>query len=209
MGDPFKKVRRGEPLQVPAETFNSFIDATRDFKARQRSVAREFQPAFQQAGIVRIKNASGTDRNRFDVLGIDRPIFLPTENLLSFQNQVACVGIVPSEADHYGRFAVLLEPLAVDRIGMACLSGVCPVRLNVLDEEHEFADIEDGCAENLQSGDAGSAFILWKESAEYGDYGGCYGYGSGYSGYGYGYDLLRWAMVRIGNLSDGDSWGTV
>jgi hypothetical protein len=31
-------------------------------------------------------------------------------------------------------------------------------------------------------------------------------------GYGYGYGYyggLRWALVRIGNLSDGDQWGTV
>jgi hypothetical protein len=41
VGDPFKKVRPGEALQIPAETFNTFLDAARDFKARQRSIARD------------------------------------------------------------------------------------------------------------------------------------------------------------------------
>lgn len=203
MGDPFKKVRPGQPLRIPAETFNTFIDAARDFKARQRTVARTAQPAFQQTGIVPIRNDSGSDRDRFDVLGVGGVVIQPFENLLEFQNHPALVGVVPNEADHYGRFAVLLEPLRAGAIGRACLSGVCVVRLNVIDESHDFADVEDGCTENLKTATVGSAFILWKEPADYGDYGGCYDY------YGYGYGLLRWAVVRIGNLSDGDQWGTV
>jgi hypothetical protein len=76
------------------------------------------------------------------------------------------------------------------------------VRLNVLDEEHEWADIEEGETDSLKTDTAGSAFILWKEPSG----------GSGYGGYGYGYGYygsLRWALVRIGNLSDGDQWGSV
>ena len=58
---------------------------------------------------------------------------------------------------------------------------------------------------NRDGGDRGdSAFILWKEPPGGSGYG-----GSGY-GYGYGYyGSLRWALVRIGNLSDGDQWGSV
>ena len=204
MGDTFKKVQSGDPLRIPAETLNTFIDAARDFKARRQSRTREPQFDFRQTGIIPVKNNSGADRNRFDVLGIDRPIFAPVDSLASFQDRVALVGAVPTEADHFGRFVVLLEPLRAGAIGQACVSGVCQVRLNVLDEEHEFADVDDQCAENLQTGTSGSAFILWKEPAEYGDYGGCYDYD-----YGYGYEILRWAVVRIGNLSDNEQWETV
>jgi len=200
VGDTFKKVQSGDPLRIPAETFNTFIDAARDFKSRRQSRTRESQVEFRQTGIIPVKNNSGADRNRFDVLGIDRPIFTPADNLLSFQNQVSLVGVTPTEVDHLGRFVVLLEPVRTGAIGQACISGVCPIRLNVLDEEHEFAEIEEGCSENLQSATAGSGFILWKEPVDYAEYGGCYSYG---------YDLLRWALVRIGNLSDGDQWGVV
>ncbi|MGH7127472.1 MAG: hypothetical protein ACREIV_02810, partial [Planctomycetaceae bacterium] len=199
-GDSFKKVQTGEPLRIPAETFNTFIDAARDFKARRQSLGRTAQLDFRQAGIVPVKNGSGSDRNRFDVLGIQRPIFTPADNLASFQNQVALVGKTPSDADHFGRFVILLEPLRDGTIGRGCISGVCPVRLNVLDEEHDWADVEDGENDSLKTDDAGGAFILWKEPP-----------GSGYGGYGYGYYYggLRWALVRLSNFSDSDQWGTV
>ena len=40
MGDAFKKVQSGDALRIPAETFNTFIDAARDFKARRQSSSR-------------------------------------------------------------------------------------------------------------------------------------------------------------------------
>ena len=97
MGDAFKKVQSGDALRIPAETFNTFIDAARDFKARRQSSSRTPGFDFQQTGIVSVKNASGGDRERFEVLGIDRPIFTPADNLLSFQNQIAFVGVTPTK----------------------------------------------------------------------------------------------------------------
>ena len=144
---------------------------SRDFFGRRQTahagVRRSERSAFRQTGIVPVKNASGADRNRFDVLGIDAPLFTPTDNLTSFQNQIALVGVTPREADHYGKFAILLEPLRTGRIGKACVSGVCVVRLNVLDESHDFADVEDGCTENLKTGSALAATggrITWRPS---------------------------------------------
>ena len=203
MGDPFKKVQRGDRLRIPAETFNTFIDAAKDYRNRAQNVARQRQLDLPHTGIILVKNGTADDLDRFHVLGIDRPIFTPGESLFSFQDQIAVVGITPTEDDHLGRFLVLQEPLRAGMIGRACVSGVTPVRLNVLEEEHDWADIEDGETDSLKTDTAGSAFILWKEppSAGYG--------GSGY-GYGYGYyGSLRWALVRIGNLSDGDQWGSV
>ncbi len=203
MGDPFKKVQRGDRLRIPAETFNTFIDAAKDFRSRTQNVARQRQLDLPQTGVVLVKNGTNADLERFHVLGIDRPIFTPGESLFSFQDQIAFVGVTPTEGDHHGRFVVLLEPLRSGMIGRACVSGVTPVRLDVLDEEHDWADIEDGETDSLKTDTAGSGFILWKEPPS-GGYG-----GSGY-GYGYGYyGSLRWALVRIGNLSDGDQWGSV
>jgi hypothetical protein len=199
--DPFKKVQRGERLRIPAETFNTFIDAAKDFRQRTQNRGQSSLANFADSGIVLVKNASGGDRDRYDILGIERPIFLPSENLLSFTNQLAVIGVTPDEDKHVGRFIVLLEPLKNGLIGRGLISGVTPVRLNVLDPEHEWADIEDGESDSLKTDTAGSAFILWRD-----------GQGSGYGGYGYGYGYygsLTWALVRIGNLSDGDQWGSV
>ena len=119
-----QKVQSGQPLRIPAETFNAFLDAAQDFRNRQQARSRDPQPTFRQSGIVKVKNASGEDRGRFDILGIDRPIFTPTDNLDTFQNDVLLVGVVPDQEKHPGRFCILLEPLAVDAIGLAVTQAI-------------------------------------------------------------------------------------
>ena len=110
MGDPFKKVQRGDKLRIPAETFNTFIDAAKDFRQRTQNRGQKPLPTFSDSGIVLVKNASGSDCERFDVLGIEQPIFPPSDNLLSFTNQLSVVGVTPNENRHLGRFVVLQEP---------------------------------------------------------------------------------------------------
>ena len=43
---------------------------------------------------IMVKNNTGADRDRFDVLGISGPIISPADNLVEFQNRVAMVGVV-------------------------------------------------------------------------------------------------------------------
>ena len=80
MSDHLKKVKTGDSLVIPAQTFNTFIDAARDFRARQQGRAQTAQPGFRSSGIILVKNASGADQNRFAILGIDSPIITPTDN---------------------------------------------------------------------------------------------------------------------------------
>jgi len=164
MGDAMKKVKSGDPLVIPSQTFNSFIDAAQAHKARQQASSQTDRQAFRQSGIVLVKNASGADRSRFDVLGIDAPVITPTDNEDTFKNKVVLSGTTSAEPDHLGRFVVLLEPLADGKIGMACASGVCAVHVDVQHEDHRFADIKDSDASCLQSCASGAATILWKET---------------------------------------------
>ena len=125
MGDTLKKVKSGDPLAIPAATFNSFVDAAKDFQARQLAQQQGSQPT-QKAGtsVIFVRNDSGEDRERFDILGIETPIFTPTDDEDAFKNQVAVAGIVPTAADHAGKFVILLEPVAAGEVGRACISGV-------------------------------------------------------------------------------------
>ena len=41
MAGPMQKVKRGDPLVIPASTFNTFVDAARDFQKRQSDRSRE------------------------------------------------------------------------------------------------------------------------------------------------------------------------
>jgi len=169
------KVKSGDLLRIPAATFNTFVDSARDYLQRQQGTGGRPTQTFRQTGIVPVKNNSGADRGRFAVLGIDSPIFTPSEVADTFANQVALVGVTPSASSHSGKFALLLEPVADGEIGMGCVDGVCPAVVNVTDAAHEYADTNDGTT-ILASCRSGAAQILWRES------------GTG----------LKWAIVRIG-----------
>jgi len=176
MGDALKKVTAGSPLTIPAAAYNAFIDAARDHQARQCDQGVPGQAVPRESGIVLIKNTTESDLDRFAILGIDSPIFTPTDNEQEFKNRVALKGVAPTLADHEGRFAILLEPVKTGGIGLAGVQGVFPVKVDVQDEDHDFADVDDGECGHLASGRCGAAQILWKES------------GTG----------EKWAVVRIG-----------
>lgn len=158
-----RKVQSGDPLDIPAATFNKFIDASRDFLSRQSDMNRSRTKDTRNSGIILVKNASGGDRERFHVLGIKEPVISASDNEGQFKNRVALKGEMPTEDDHTSKFVILLEPLKNDGIGLAMALGICPVKLTVDNEDHTHADVKDEEAATLQSGFSGSAQILWKE----------------------------------------------
>lgn len=186
MGNPFQKVQPGERLAIPAEAFNTFVDAAIDFKNRQRAIQSQAEPRWPTSTILRIENASGEDRARFDLLGVAAPIIRPDENLGAFQAEPALCGATPRTQCHVGRFAILLEPVSSGRIGRCVVAGVTVARVDVSDESHRTAEIADRRSDALisRAGD-GSATILWKEP------------GTG----------VRWAIVRLGDAADA-GWTT-
>lgn len=160
MGTTLKKVRSGDPLVIPAATFNAFVDVARDYQERQRSATRDGLPGWRQTGIVLVRNDSGADRQRFDVLGVAGTVIKPTDNADAFKERVALKGITPTAA-HAGRFVILLEPVKNGLFGRGCVDGVCVARVKMNDEGHVFAEAKDGQADKLDSGAAGSACLLW------------------------------------------------
>lgn len=120
------------------------------------------------------------DVERFGIVAIGEPVISPTDNYDHFASRIFHNGAVPSSTDT-GRFAVAQEPLGYGQIGLALVSGVTPVKVEVVDESHVFADVTAGDVTKLTSGTTGAAHILWKES------------GTG----------EKWAVVRIGNPSSG------
>jgi len=145
MADPFSKVRPGDELRIPAEAYNAFLDAVSWVKTQQRNLRAGTGNEVTDADMVLVKNASGDDRNRFDILGIDEPIFTPSDSVETFKNQVALRGITPQDA-HVGKFVVLAEPIADDQIGRAWVSGVCPIKIDVRQETDVWADVVSGDA---------------------------------------------------------------
>jgi len=178
MSSALRKVRSGDPLVIPAAAYNAFIDAALDFRQRTAHLGQGAQPSFPQASILLVRNDSGSNQNRMAVLGVDAPIIDPSANEEEFRNRVALSCVAPEKGTHEGRFVVLAEPIANGKLGRAYAAGVCPVKIDVPDEEHEwrYAEIADGITGNLKVSMQGSATILWRAG------------GTG----------VQWAVIRLG-----------
>lgn len=164
MGDALKKVQAGQPLRIPAATFNTFIDVARDHQQRQNNAETRHQASSLQSGVVPVRNEAVAAVARYGVLAIKRPVIPPDVSLDGFKNHRALIGYEPVAGTHEGKFVITAEPIAVNSIGAAFASGVCPVQINVLDSTHDYADIADGDTAKLVSqADPGGARILWKE----------------------------------------------
>ena len=152
------KVASGEPLRIPAATYNAFIDAAEDFKRRQQEQSRTKGRNVRHTGVVLVKNTTGAAKPQCAVVGIDGPIFDATQNEQEFKNRLALKAVAPTD-NHKGKFAILAEPLAVNAIGVAWIDGLAVAQVNVTSADHKAAELNGS---NLVSKSCGSASILWK-----------------------------------------------
>ena len=147
MTEPLKTVSPGQPLVIPASTYNALIAAAREHRARKSIMAGAplTEPQPSAAAVVLVRNDSGSDQSQFAVLGVDAPIVLPADNESEFRRRVALSCVTPQAGLHEGRFVVLLELLAAGAIGRAAAAGLVPVRLYVADvDTARFAEITGG-----------------------------------------------------------------
>lgn len=180
MSDPLKHVQDGQPMKISARTFNTVLDMA---KIVQRRKFTDNGPPINDASfrnLIKVKNDSGSDVDRFGVLGIDAPLILPSEDLDEFQTRIFLSCVSPSAASHRGQFVVCLDAIPDGETGRAFAYGVCPAYVNVNDASHMTCDVKNSDATQLDSmASGGSARILWKES----------GTGS------------KWCEIRIGDTA--------
>ena len=112
--------------------------------------------------IIRVRNNTADIINRFGALGVSGSVIeMAPENS---SHHIIVDGYTPSAIDHAnGKFVICAEPIQSGRIGRAYAAGVTAAIVNVVDESHTYADIDDGqyC---LKSAESGTCAILWKES---------------------------------------------
>ena len=159
------------------------IDAGRQVESSKYGSQQGPLTTTRTSTIIRVLNDTGSNLDRGRILGLEEPIFVPEETSeAAALREVAFVGVEPA-TKHTGKFAVLLEPALTGVVVRAVIAGACWARVNVVDETHTYADVEDGETGALKSSFDGSAQILWKESD---------------IPYGY-YDTgEQWAIVRLG-----------
>jgi hypothetical protein len=160
-----KKAAPGHSHILPSrQTFNTLAQTARDFEASRGAGSRGLPQHLRDAGIVTIRNDSGSDVARYGVLGIGGLLIKPTDNEAEFLNRVLLSGVTPDVDLHQGKFAVLLKPLANGAMGPAVIDGIGQVMVRMLDEIHGYADVADGDDAKLESGATGSAQLLWVQA---------------------------------------------
>ncbi len=162
MGDSFKKVQAGQPLEVSATVWNALIDVTKQAKQSQHDRTDSSQPLTRQSNHALIRNLAGDDLARFAVIELGTPIITPTDNEMEFKNRTTFTALLPSVSTGT-RFGVTLEPIASGAIGTAAVAGIIPVRLAVGALPYACAHPIPG-SNILQSVPHGPASILWMES---------------------------------------------
>jgi hypothetical protein len=180
-GDPFRKVNPGEDVEFSATAWNAMLESVQPNRDMGRAASFEGSPV--EHTIVRVKNESGVALARNTVLGLDDPVFTPTDSLDTFLGRIAFRATKPLVGAHDRRYCVLLDPAGIGQFARGYVAGVCAVKVDLVDESHGFARIINNDTAKLQSGRYGHAQILWTESQ-----GAYYGYSTG----------VQWAIVRLG-----------
>jgi hypothetical protein len=155
-----RKVRPGERFRPEAATWNTFIDLANAQAGRDRSIPA-LPGGFNNQALILVRNDSGADRARFDVLGLSDPVISPDDNEAEFKNRVCLKGVEPDSSEHYEHFCILQEPIADGAIGVGLVWGLTPCRIDVQDEADAFAAVTSGVYETLYGGTAGCR-IVWK-----------------------------------------------
>ena len=182
MGDTFRRVRDGERLKIPARTYNAMIDAAQDYANRKNARTDSDASGVLPVNLVYIKNSSGINVDRLNILGISNTLIDPASN--NFKQSAILDGVTPVIAGHGGgRFVVTAEPIKDGAVGRACITGYFPIQIDVANESHTYADVNDNIVTSLKSVETGPAVILWKES------------GIG----------VKWALVRFGGSGGGSA----
>lgn len=158
-----KRVAPGEPLSIPASTFNAFIDAAEDFQSRQRGIHRSARREHPENGEVLVQNATEAMQPRFSVMSIAGVVIGPEDNLSEFKTRAVLTCGTPTGDPDDEPFVILHEPLPAGRIGYASIHGTSVVQIDVSDEDDTTARTKASSTVSLESGD-GPAKILWKQS---------------------------------------------
>lgn len=164
MADPFRKVRPGQKLRIPAEAYNAFIDAALAERRRRHSLAADGREWGNGQTVVLVQNQTGGPLEGCQVVGLGAPLWTPAQNETAYIQQPVFAAVAPdvsSYAGHVeGRWAVSLSPLPQGATGPAVVAGVCRAKVRLNATWHLRADAAQGSTDCLESYPGGSAVIL-------------------------------------------------
>jgi hypothetical protein len=162
------RIEKGQPIAkaISAAAWNRAQDAADVVLGvtpeRLAEPAKYWQGA---SNVVLIKNDTGMDIKVCGVLGVGGFAVHPIQNeeMPSIVTRPVLLGQSPSEASHLNNFAITLEPISAGKVGRAALCGIVAFRLVNRDGSHQYATVQTGFTDRLQSTACGSLQIIARE----------------------------------------------
>jgi hypothetical protein len=159
------KVFAGEKVtsrNLKARLWNQFVESS---DPSRLSTAGGIPGGILPNGVLLVRNDSGSDRDRFEVLGLGDPLYDTTDNEDEFKNNASFEGETPT-ADYVNKWAILQEPLPNGKIGRAMAIGASRVMLDINATGDSYAKLKASAYELDSTADASAAeaVIIWKES---------------------------------------------
>jgi hypothetical protein len=162
-----QKVVAGQSMGAgfPAATYNAMIDVINAYRRGQLTLQNQNKSASRNSGIVLVKNSTGSDLSRGEVVGLDGPIIgSDVESGGPYWHQISLNGITPTSNHVPDLFAITREAIPSGKIGYATVSGVCQTQVYMYSPQDCCAGCEIGNTTRLSSRTNGGARILWVES---------------------------------------------
>lgn len=158
-------VTPGDSLDgISASAWNSFVDAAQ-FVREERNRRNGQALGFTRAnGVLRVKNSSGGDLNRFSICAPSGIMVSQADNANEFYEDPVLTVTTPAAADTLRSWCVLQEPIKSGLVGRAMFIGLTVCQIDVVDSGDDFADVIASDSSKLQSGPFGGASIMYKES---------------------------------------------
>jgi hypothetical protein len=146
---PLERQESGRAFNPHAATWNTFCDVAESSGLVDLSKGGG-KSSEKNPGVVWIKNTSGADRDRFDVLKLGDPLITPEANENEFKNRVAFESIAFDDAED-ATPVILLQPLADDQCGRGVILGATIANVDIVSGGHGYARYSSSHPEYLES----------------------------------------------------------
>jgi hypothetical protein len=128
------KASPGKKFAVPpAEIWNGMVDAGAAYRAGRLSIGDPGPTRPRETDIIRLRNGGSTARQRGEIMLVVRNFKAITD--LSDES----IWLDGAEPTANGHFAILKEPIDINAVGRAQVSGCCLALVNITDTNHQRA----------------------------------------------------------------------
>jgi len=164
VGQTTQKVVPGDPLRIPARTYNEFVDAANAHKLSVKSGALPLG-SLRNLGTLAVRNTTEAEVERFGALAIGGLAIAYEDNPTQFEADPVVDGVAGT-LEHAGHMVTLLEPVSPGGVARGVVSGVVPALVRMVSEQHRFADVDPANPGRLRSWFRGASQMLWVQPIE-------------------------------------------